>query len=168
MNTIIRLLEPTDIPEIAAAFQQLGWVKPATQYERYFQEQTLKIRDVYVANVAGQFAGYLTICWNSTYPPFHEAHIPEIVDFNVLPSYRRLGIGTALMERAENEIAQVSPTAGIGVGMYADYGAAQRMYVRRGYIPDGRGLYHHNHFPTYGEQLTVDDGLALCFTKELK
>ena len=164
---IIRLLEQSDISEIAEAFGQLGWNKPASQYERYLKEQNLGTRDVYVAFVGETFAGYITICWKSTYPSFLEAQIPEIVDFNVLPKYRRQGIGTVLMDKAENEIVKRSSIAGIGVGMDADYGAAQRLYVLRGYIPDGRGLYTHGHHLKYGEQVTVDDNLALYFTKQL-
>jgi len=146
VKLIIRLLEEQDIPQIAEAFQQLGWNKPASRYERYLKEQNLGTRNVYVAFVDVTFAGYITICWKSTYPPFLEAQIPEIVDFNVLPKYRRQGIG---------------------VGMDANYGAAQRLYVLRDYIPDGRGLYSHGHHLKYGEQVTVDDGLALYFTKQL-
>jgi GNAT superfamily N-acetyltransferase len=168
VEPIIRLLEHFDIPEIAQAFAQLGWNKPASQYERYFEEQTLKVRDVYVAFVEGKFAGYLTICWISGYEPFREKYIPEIVDFNILPPYRRQGIGTALMDKAESAIAVVSSIAGIGVGMESDYGAAQRLYVLRGYVPDGRGLHYRDHFPKHGEQVTVDDDLTLYFTKELK
>lgn len=164
----IRLLESNDIPEIAHAFQELGWNKPASQYEHYLVEQALELRDVHVAFVDGNFAGYLTICWKSGYIPFHEKNIPEIVDFNVLPRFRRMGIGTQLMDKAEEEIAMVSPIAGIGVGMTADYGAAQRLYVLRGYIPDGLGLHWKNHHAQYGEQVTVDDDLALYLTKELK
>jgi len=168
VKPVIRLLEEQDIPQIAEAFQRLGWNKPASQYGRYFKEQNLGTRNVYVAFVDITFAGYITICWKSTYPPFLEAQIPEIVDFNVLPKYRRQGIGTALMDMAENEIKKRSSIAGIGVGMDSDYGAAQRLYVLRGYIPDARGLHYRNHFTTYGEQVTVDDNLALYFTKELK
>ena len=167
ITPVIRHLELTDIPQIVKAFQRLGWDKPASQYERYLTEQALDIRDVYVAFAENEFAGYLTICWTSPYPPFRGAKIPEIVDFNVLPQFRRQGIGTALIDKAESEIAKVSDIAGIGVGMTPDYGAAQRMYVLRGYVPDGRGLHYKNHFPIYGEQVTVDD-LVLYFTKELK
>src|SRR5215211_5012068 len=125
VKSLIRLLESEDISEIAQAFQQLGWNKPASQYERYLREQALEIRDVYVAFVNGQFAGYLTICWKSSYTPFHTADIPEITDFNVLPPFRRMGVGTQLMDKAESEIAKVSTILGIGVGMTPDYGAAQ-------------------------------------------
>lgn len=170
LNLSIRLLAADDVSQIAAAFEKLGWsqAKPFSQYQRYFNEQVRGARDVHVAFVQTTFAGYLTICWKSTYPPFRELSIPEIVDFNVLPVFRRQRIGTVLMDKAESEIAKVSNVAGIGVGITSDYGAAQRLYALRGYIPDGRGLYHRNHYPTYGEQITIDDDLALFLTKELR
>ena len=168
MQLTIRPLEHTDIPEIAEAFQQLGWNKPASKYERYLEEQTQGVRDALVAHVENRFAGYLTICWASDYPPFREANIPEIVDLNVLPRFRRQHIGSALMDRAENVITKRSNFAGIGVGMDMDYGAAQRMYILRGYVPDARGLYYKDHHLKYGEQVTVDIDLALYFTKKLK
>jgi ribosomal protein S18 acetylase RimI-like enzyme len=168
VKPLIRLLDSQDIPPIAKAFEQLGWDKPASQYERYLTEQELKIRDVYVAFVEEQFAGYLTICWTSSYEPFHKEGIPEIVDFNVLPKYRRQRIGTQLMDRAENEIAKRYPIAGIGVGMTPDYGAAQKLYILRGYVPDGRGLVYRGHFITYGEEIIIDDRIALYLTKKLK
>lgn len=169
-NLIIRLLAEKDIPQIAEAFEKLGWsqAKPLSQYQRYFNEQVRGARDVHVAFVEATFAGYLTICWKSTYPPFREQNIPEIVDFNVLPVFRRQRIGTTLMDVAESEIAKVSNVAGIGVGITSDYGAAQRLYALRGYIPDGHGLYQRNHYPTYSEQVTIDDDLALFLTKELR
>ena len=165
---MIRLLESKDIPEIAQAFQKLGWNKPASQYERYSREQSAGLRHVFVAFVEGEFAGYLTICWQSSYEPFRNEGIPEIVDFNVLPKFRRQRIGTQLMDLTENTIAKVNPVAGIGVGMNSDYGAAQRLYILRGYIPDGRGLHYRDHVVKYGEQITVDDDLAIYLTKELK
>ena len=108
IRPLIRPLESKDIPEIAEAFQDLGWDKPASQYERYLMEQALEVRDVYVAFVQGKFAGYLTISWTSHYGPFRKENVPEIVDFNVLPKFRRQGIGTDLMDKAESEIAKRS------------------------------------------------------------
>ena len=82
MNTsdvTIRLMESNDIHEIALAFQELGWNKPASQYERYLVEQVLELRDVYVAFLVGPFAGYLTICCKSftaisPYGNWHTTH----------------------------------------------------------------------------------------------
>ena len=163
----IRPLEAGDIPEIAAAFQRIGWDKPASQYERYLREQADGARDVAVAFVEDRFAGYLTICWSSSYEPFRREGIPEIVDLNVLPEYRRRGIATRLLDDAERSVSGRAPLAGIGVGMDADYGAAQRLYVARGYLPDGRGLQQHGRAVRYGDAVTVDDGLVLYFTKTL-
>jgi GNAT superfamily N-acetyltransferase len=136
----IRLLRFGDILDIAAACAALGWDKPPAQYEGYLAEQRQGEREALVAWRKDTFVGYVTVVWNSGYAPFREAGIPEIADFNVLPSFRRQGIGSLLLEEAERRIAARSPLAGIGVGMTPDYGAAQRLYVKRGYVPDGRGL----------------------------
>ena len=102
---VLRPLEAADIEPIAAAFRALGWDKPASQYERYLAEQNEGRRAVLVALLDGTFAGYLTVNWHSEYPPFRQENIPEIQDFNVLPHYRRQGIGTHLMDAAERLIA---------------------------------------------------------------
>jgi len=167
-DLIIRLFEARDIPQIAKAFDEIGWNKPASQYERYLLEQQSKTRVVFVALVKEKFAGYLTIRWSSNYEPFRANNIPEIVDFNVLPKFRRMGIGTQLMDEAESEIAEVSQLAGIGVGMTSDYGDAQRLYIHRGYIPDGLGLHWRDHHVRFGEEVVVDDDLGLYLTKKLK
>jgi GNAT superfamily N-acetyltransferase len=167
MDAQIRPFDSKDIPEITRAFDEIGWNKPASQYEIYLAEQTFRLRDVYVATIKGQFAGYLTIAWKSSYVPFRTAGIPEITDFNVLPKYRRQGIGTQLMDQAEDVIAPISPIAGIGVGLTPDYGAAQRLYVLRGYVPNGLGVYSKDHPIQYEEEIKVDDHLVLYLTKEL-
>ncbi len=167
MNLHVRLLELQDIEPVAAAFAALGWDKPASQYVRYLADQTAGERVVLVAFVDQQFAGYVTVRWHADYPAFRAADIPEIQDFNVLPIYRRQGIGTRLLDEAEQVIAQRSAVAGIGVGLFSDYGAAQRLYVRRGYIPDGRGIFVNEHCVQKGERVVADDDLVLYFTKTL-
>jgi GNAT superfamily N-acetyltransferase len=165
--TEIRELRREDISPIAEAFANIGWDKPASQYERYLREQTEGKRRVFVAFEDDEFAGYLTIVFESKYPPFTEEKIPEINDFNVLPAFRRRKIGTKLMDAAEEFAARRSKIIGIGVGLDKDYGAAQRLYVLRGYVPDGRGVSWQNRFPKYGEQVSVDDDLNLYLTKTL-
>lgn len=164
---ILRQLERRDIPKIAAALERLGWHKPASLYEQYLREQEAQLRQVFVAFVEGKFAGYLAVCWSSSYEPFHSEGIPEIEDFILMPEYRRRGIGTLLMDRAEQEIARVGVVAGISVGLTPDYGAAQRLYALRGYIPDGRGLHYRGRPVRYGDRIAVDDHLAFYLTKKL-
>jgi hypothetical protein len=71
------------------------------------------------------------------------------------------------MDRAERVIAVRSAIAGLGVGMDAGYGAAQRLYVRRGYVPDGLGLTTHNQPAKWGDTVRVGDDLVLYFVKQL-
>jgi ribosomal protein S18 acetylase RimI-like enzyme len=171
-HIIIREMLSTDPQIIAAAFSAQGWNKPESQYQKYLQEHLSGERTVLLAEVEQEpklfeFSGYLTIVWESEYPPFQKDRIPEIVDFNVLIKYRRLGIGNILMDEAERRIALRSPVAGIGVGLTPDYGPAHILYVKRGYIPDGRGLFFNNLHLQWGETCIVNDDLTLNFTKAL-
>ena len=97
----MRLMTDADV---AAAFAALGWHKPASQYIRYLAEQRAGQRTVIIAHQEDRFVGYVTIAWSSSYPPFREASIPEVADFNVLPDARRQGIGTASMDAAEAHV----------------------------------------------------------------
>ena len=90
----LRLLAAADCERIAEAFARQGWTKPAAQYARYFEEQEGGRREVWVAEWAGDFAGYVTVVWESDYAPFRAAAIPEIVDLNVLKRYQQQGIGS--------------------------------------------------------------------------
>lgn len=166
MKITVRLMQETDIDLIYGACSAEGWHKPRTLYQHYWDYMTEEKGVLIVGEVDQTFAGYITISWRSNYPPFRETGIPELVDFNVLPHFRRLGVGGAIMDFAEALIAQKSPIAGIGVGLTHDYGAAQRLYVKRGYIPDGRGIFKYHDFVSSGDKITVGDDVALYFTKQ--
>lgn len=163
----LRAIQKEDCYMISEAFQEQGWNKPVEQYKRYFEYQVAGTRDIIIAESAGEFAGYLTIQWQSSYLPFREKDIPEVVDFNVLKKFQRKGIGTVLMNEAERRIQQKSNYAGIGFGMYKDYGAAQILYIKRGYIPDGNGLVKDYKSIPYGQTITVDDSIVLYLVKKL-
>ncbi|MEL7531623.1 MAG: GNAT family N-acetyltransferase [Bacteroidota bacterium] len=163
----LRKITPEDCPIISLAFKTQGWEKPSKQYEYYYQLQESGTRDVIIADYAGTFAGYLTIMWQSNYGPFRAEGIPEIVDFNVLKKFQRKGIGNALMDEAERRIKQRSAICGIGVGMLKDYGAAQILYIKRGYIPDGRGIYDDDKQLDYQDEVIMGDGVVLHLSKKL-
>jgi len=168
MNVIIRQINEKDSEMIAAAFKEQGWNKTVGQYENYIVEQKNGERVTLVAELDGMFAGYVNVIWNSYYPYFNEEHIPEINDFNVLIKYQRLGIGSKLMDKAEEIISQRSSIAGIGVGLFSDYGKAQVLYVKRGYIPDGKGIYNGERYINYGDSIVIDDDIVLYFKKKLR
>jgi len=140
----IRLLEARDPSIIAAAFTNMGWNKPETQYQRYLDEQVAGTRTCFVGIIDRQFAGYVTVNWQPIYAGFADLNIPEIQDLNVLTKYRRKGIASRLLNRAEIEAARRSDVVGIAVGLHPGYNAAQRLYAKRGYIPDGRGITYRN------------------------
>jgi GNAT superfamily N-acetyltransferase len=162
---VIRLMDESDPETISAAFTAIGWDKPPTLFQRYLAEQEEGRRLAFSAEWDGEFAGYVTLVWVSDYGPFAERQIPEIADFNVLPLYRRQGIGNALLDRAESAASARSRVVGLGVGLTSDYGAAQRIYVRRGYLPDGRGIMYRNQPVEPWATIRIDDDAALMLTR---
>ncbi len=94
-------------------------------FNRILAEQEKGDRVVLVALADGELAGHVTVKYRSDYPHFLENNIPEINDLWVNAECRRRGIAAALMDEAERIIFERSPLAGLGVGLYADYGPAQ-------------------------------------------
>lgn len=166
-NTVIRLMQPEDVQGITDAFFPTDANKNLAQYTAYFAQQQAGRRQVLVALQGGQIAGYVTLVPEAKAGPFAGQGIPEIKDFNVLPGYRRQGIGSALMDAVEALAKAQCDTVSIGVGMHSGYGSAQRMYVKRGYIPDGTSLWYRDKLLPPGSQVFLDDDLILYFSKVL-
>ena len=70
----------------------------------------------------------------------------------------------ALEERARGAKC---PKIGVGVGLFKEYGAAQRLYVHLGYVPDGKGMASGGLPVAAGDKVLVDDDLVLWLVKEL-
>ncbi|GIQ68726.1 GNAT family N-acetyltransferase [Xylanibacillus composti] len=166
MNVHIRRMQQEDIRVIhqALADNQMG--KPLAYIERCWAEHQSGARVTLIALRRKQFAGWLHLLAHSNYPPFQAAGIPEINNFEVLPAYRKQGVGKELMDAIEQIAFAQYPEVGIGVGMNASYGQAQRLYVRRGYMPDGRGLYDGQRQVQQGDTVQVGHDLALYLTKK--
>ena len=72
------------------------------------------------------------------------------------------------MDIAEKLAKTRSDTACQGVGLHSGYGSAQRMYVKRGYVPDGTGVWYQNQICVpYGNCCNNDD-LVLYLSKTLE
>ena len=71
------------------------------------------------------------------------------------------------MDAAEQAASQFSPVVTIGVGLHSGYGTAQRMYVKRGYLHDGSGVWHQNRPLEPYTSCCNDDDLVLYLSKEL-
>lgn len=167
MKIKIRKMLELDITEFPAEFEKQGWHKPVEQYQRYYDEQENGTRRLFVAEVDGNAAGYATLLPHDISGPFKDKDIPVIVDFNVLEKYQRNGIGTAIMDAVENYVREYSSTICLGVGLHHGYGAAQRMYVKRGYIPDGSGVWFNGERWEQNKPCVNDDELILYLSKQL-
>lgn len=166
-NFLIRELCEADIEPIVAGEIAQGWL--GASREKY----DMRLRDAaegrcaaLCAELQGRPVGYVNLYFKA-YPPYAETAWPEIVDFGVLEIYRNRGIGTALMDAAEALAAKRSDTVCLGVGLHSGYGAAQRMYVKRGYIPDGTGAWYRGKPLGQYAPCVNDDDLNLYFTKRL-
>ncbi len=114
------------------------------------------------------FVGFCLLNWHPKYGLFKKFSMPETQDLNVLGKYRRSGVGRALIEYCEETARKKGyEDIGIGVGLNSSYGAAQRLYVRLGYVPDGNGVCYDRKQVAGGDLRPIDDNLSLMMTKIL-
>ena len=71
------------------------------------------------------------------------------------------------MDMAEQIAKEYSDVVYLGVGLHSGYGSAQRMYVKRGYIPDGSGVWYQDKVCEQYAACNNDDDLVLYFSKRL-
>ena len=163
----IRDMNSNDIHILYCEYLSYGWHPKLETYTRYFTEQGQGKRKVFIAEYEGKVSGIVTLVLNPTEGPFGNQDIPEVVDFSVFFSVHNKGIGSKLLDIMEAEAAKISDRLYLAVGVHSGYGVAQRMYVKRGYIPDGSGVWYQNkpleqYAPCYN-----DDDLLLFLSKKL-
>lgn len=100
------------------------------------------------------------------YVPYLRMEISEIQDIFVLHEYRRCGLATALIGHCESKTDQ--NMIGISVPVSPRYGAAQSLYAKLGYIPDGNGVTYDRQMLDHNSSVKLDDDLCLMMVKELK
>ena len=168
MKTIcsIRKMQESDIKNLSQGFINQGWPGREEILARYFLEQECGEREVLVAEVGGALAGYITILPCAKQGPFAEIY-PELSDFNVFEPFQNQGIGNLLLEEAEKRVKLISDKVTLGVGLHSGYGPAQRLYIKRGYIPDGSGVWYQNHRPTMDATCEDIGDLVLYLSKDL-
>lgn len=165
-NLTIRDMEPADVAPLVAGERAQGWNASPEKNERRLRDRDAGRCAALVAVWRGAPVGYVSVDWSPESGPFAGQGIPEIVDLNVLERARRRGVGSRLMDAAEALAAERSERVSIAVGLHSGYGSAQRMYVQRGYIPDGSGVwYQGENCPQYADCCN-DDDLVLYLSKE--
>ncbi|HFE9682658.1 TPA: GNAT family N-acetyltransferase [Clostridium perfringens] len=166
MNIEIRNMIKSDIINFNKEFKLQGWEKSISLFERYYEEQEKGSRRVFVAYNENNVLGYATLISNDENGPFANKQIPTLRDFNVLEKYQNKGVGTALLDKIEDTVKEYSNSICLGVGLHSGYGSAQRMYIKRGYIPDGSGVWYNNMLLEQNAQCKNDDNLVLYLIKE--
>lgn len=166
----IRAIQKSDIIKLVTAFNEP--VGCEGRFEKYinhcFQQNETKERVTFIAFFNNEIAGYVNIIFRSFYPYFFEKNIPEINDLVVISKYRRKGIGKRLIDICEKYASKTNDYIGLGVGLYKDYGSAQRLYTKNGYILDGNGLMCNNLEVKPGSDVFVDDNLLLYLYKKIE
>ncbi|TCN01357.1 ribosomal protein S18 acetylase RimI-like enzyme [Paenibacillus sp. BK033] len=150
--------------EFAAHFP---WYRQGEYYIRCLEENRAGKRITLIAFYGDEVAGCCHLIYESKYPYFAERKIPEVNDLSVFEEYRRKGIASELLGELERIASETFRTIGLGVGLYKDYGNAQRLYGKRGYVMDGNGLTCNNVEVQPGTDVFVDDELLIYMVKEL-
>ncbi|MFT4146302.1 MAG: GNAT family N-acetyltransferase [Mobilitalea sp.] len=166
-NLTLRSMKKNDIEYLVLGFAEQGWNKPYEQFLEYYTQQINNEKQVIIAEVNGDIAGYVTLLPCAKTGPFANKSIPEIVDFNVLIKYQKKGIGNKIMDITEDLAKNISDYVSLSVGLHSGYGTAQRMYVKRGYIPDGTGIWYYDNQLEPNSKCENNDELTLYFLKSL-
>ena len=167
-QVLIRDMEEADAQILYDEYTAQGWHPDIAYYHMRMREHAEGKCVALTAVCGGRPAGAVYLYFNADEGPFKGKGWPIIVDLSVLKKYQRHGIGGRLMDAAERIARQHADTVCLGVGVCDSYGSAQRMYVKRGYIPDGSGVwYQDKQCVQYETVCTVDDDLILFLYKKL-
>ena len=167
-NVLIRDLEKTDARIITDEEIAQGWHQSIEKYENRLRDRDAGKCVSLAAEYRGKVAGYINVYPDAKCGAFGNRGLPEIVDFGGLEKYRNRGIGGKLMDVAEKIAAGYADTVCLGVGLHSGYGSAQRMYVKRGYIPDGSGVWYGDHVCEPYSACENDDDLVIYLSKRLR
>ncbi|MBO4864847.1 MAG: GNAT family N-acetyltransferase [Eubacterium sp.] len=163
----IRSMIPEDAKVLYDTYLSYGWHPQIKTYEDYYIEQEKGERLVFVAEYKGEVKGQCTLVLHPTEGPWGGKDYPEIVDLTVFSDIHCKGIGNKLLDVAESEAAKLSDMVFLAVGLHSGYGPAQRIYSKRGYIPDGSGVWYQNKVLEPYTPCVNDDDLLLFLSKNL-
>lgn len=165
---LIRRMRQPDARAFTDAEVAKGWHASVEKYETRLRHQAEGKAVALVAECGGQVAGYVSVYPNPERGAFANRGIPEIVDLGVLERFRGRGVGGALMDAAESVASEYADAVCLAVGLHSGYGAAQRLYVKRGYVPDGSGVWSSDHVLAPYAACRNDDDLVLYLIKRFR
>jgi predicted N-acetyltransferase YhbS len=162
-----RVVQPGEIAQVKQEVKEAFFSGDEATIDAHFEDHENGASTTILGCEDGRLVGIVTIRWYSRYPLFRERQIPLIQNIEIRYEDRGRGLGNQMLERTEQEVARRSPIAGLVVGITEDYGPAQRLYARRGFVPDGRGVCHQFTPLQNGDVVTVDHDLLLWLVKDV-
>lgn len=163
----IRSMIPEDAKILYDTYLSYGWHPNIETYENYYKEQEAGKRLVFIAEYEDNVCGQCTLVLDPEEGPWSKKGIPEVVDLTVFFDVRNKGIGNRIMDVVEEKASKISNKVYLAVGVHSGYGAAQRMYVKRGYIFDGSGVWYRGKQLDQYAPCVNDDDLVLFMSKEI-
>ena len=142
----------------------LKWNKSDPIFEGFLDDiyKTIDHCDVYY--LEGQ--GYTVLNHCPKYHLYQKLGIAEIQDVFVLPYHRGQGVATALIQYCETQCK--GDMIGISVPVSPQFGVAQRLYAKLGYMPDGNGVTYDREPLKHNSSVKLDEHLCLMMVKNLK
>ncbi len=157
-DIMIRSMLASDIDIICRNLEEQAWHADIYKFKTYLEMQLEQTRIIFIACNDQDVLGYATLDKNPSYGPLKNQHIPMIIDLNVFKKYQHQGVGTKIMDTIENYVKTYASRIQLGVGLHRGYGAAQKLYVKRGYVPDGSGVWYKDQpLPPYSGTINDDD-----------
>jgi GNAT superfamily N-acetyltransferase len=165
VDILIRPIIESDVDTLMNNFAEQGWEKSRAILKSYYLGQVFNVPYVFIAEYKNQVAGYTTLLTNAIFGPFAEQNIPKLNDLIVFEKFQRKGIASAILDAAEQKASELSDKVHLAVGLHSGYGKAQRLYIKRGYVPDGSGIWYKDAVLNENADCINSDDLVLYLVK---
>lgn len=165
-NVVICEMSYDDIPFICKADHDES-EKNIAYLKNQLNNQDNQECSALIALYQGKVAGYVFLYYKCRWGGLANCKIPGVVDLIVFEEYRKKGIATNLMNVAEDIAKRHGDKVYLDVCLCSEYGPAQRLYIKRGYLPDGKGVYYEEKVLEADAICKNNDELTLCLVKEL-
>ncbi len=164
MKIFVRQAEENDVGLLNELYESIG-----KNDLGYFKECLAdENRTIFIASEGKTEGGFCILSWKPKYSLYNRLGIPEIQDINVIPKLRRRGLAGAMIAHCESLARDKKcEHIGISVGLTRDFGPAQILYAKAGFMPDGFGVTYDREPVHHGERRPVDDNLCLMLVKPL-
>lgn len=163
---VVRIMDYDDIPSICKADndeRESNIVYLKNQLDNQKKQECSAL----LALRNNEIAGYVFLYYKCRWGGLANCNLPCVIDLIVFEKYRKKGIATALMDIAEKIAKKHSHKVYLDVCLNSNYGPAQRLYIKRGYVPDGKGVYYEEKVCETNAACKNNDELTLCLVKEL-